>query len=168
MLLLAPAAAQTPAPASAQQPSPARENPGLINEIGKLLKNSSSLLPGVGGADRGRGPPDTAPPPPVDLAPAASVPPIDRQPPPSPADARSPPMVPAMVTGRQLCPPTPGGGSDCKAAADALCKAGGYSGGRSLGVDSTERCSAKVMIPGRPREPGDCRTENFVSRAWCQ
>ena len=28
--------------------------------------------------------------------------------------------------------------------------------------------SAKVYLPGRKREPGDCRTENYVTRALCQ
>jgi len=77
-------------------------------------------------------------------------------------------MVPSMVTGHQPCPPTPAGGADCQAATDALCRSKGYGSGKSLSVDATEKCSAKVLIPGRPREPGDCRSENFVTRAWCQ
>ena len=31
-----------------------------------------------------------------------------------------------------------------------------------------EKCSPKVFIPGRQREPGDCKTENYVTRAVCQ
>ncbi|RED38861.1 hypothetical protein BJ123_103224 [Rhodopseudomonas thermotolerans] len=77
-------------------------------------------------------------------------------------------MVPSVVTGHQVCPVVPGSGPNCQAAADILCRSKGYTLGKSLGVDSTEKCSAKVLIPGRPREPGDCRTENFVTRAWCQ
>ena len=37
-----------------------------------------------------------------------------------------------------------------------------------LDTDAAEKCSPKVFIPGRKRKPGDCRTENFVTRALCQ
>jgi hypothetical protein len=35
-------------------------------------------------------------------------------------------------------------------------------------MDSAETCSAKTLIPGRERKPGDCRTDNYVTRAICQ
>ena len=73
-----------------------------------------------------------------------------------------------MIDGRQVCPTTAMSTADCAAAATMLCRTKGYQLGRSLAVDATEKCSAKVLIPGRAREPGDCRTENFVTRAWCQ
>ncbi|MDF3812928.1 hypothetical protein [Rhodopseudomonas sp. BAL398] len=76
--------------------------------------------------------------------------------------------MPSLVTGRVQCPESSRGGPDCKAAADALCKAKGYSQGKSLGTDAVEKCSAKLLIPGYKRQPGDCRTESFVTRAWCQ
>lgn len=150
-LLGIPALAQNYAPPADRPPPPppARtNNPGLVDEIQKLLKTPSSLLPSTSllpsfGSDSKEAPPP---------APAAS----------------SAPIVPSMVSGRQVCPAAPGSGPDCQAAADILCRSKGYGGGKSLGVDATEKCSAKVLIPGRPREPGDCRTENFVTRAWCQ
>ena len=73
-----------------------------------------------------------------------------------------------MIDGRQVCPSSANGAADCGAGATILCRSKGYQQGRSLAVDATEKCSAKVLIPGRTREPGDCRTENFVTRAWCQ
>ena len=43
-----------------------------------------------------------------------------------------------------------------------------YKEGNSLGTDSAETCSAKVLIPGRQRKPDDCRTDTFVTTALCQ
>lgn len=40
--------------------------------------------------------------------------------------------------------------------------------GRSLNADAVEKCSAKVLIPGRQRKPDDCRTDTFVTSALCQ
>ncbi|KPF93921.1 hypothetical protein IP86_23225 [Rhodopseudomonas sp. AAP120] len=166
-----PAGAQQPpappaAPSPASPPPPPRENPGLVDELGKLLKTPGSLLPSWSWPDSK---PDAPAAPPEAAAPPAAVAPPAAAPasPPPPAAAASP-LVPAMVDGRQVCPSTANGASDCAAAATILCRAKGYQQGRSLGVDATEKCSAKVLIPGRTREPGDCRTENFVTRAWCQ
>jgi hypothetical protein len=74
----------------------------------------------------------------------------------------------SMVTGRTICPVSTNGSPDCKLGADKLCQAKGYKEGKSLNTDSAETCSAKVLIPGRTRKPGDCRTDNFVTSALCQ
>ena len=37
-----------------------------------------------------------------------------------------------------------------------------------LDIDAAEKCSPKAYIPGRKREPGDCKTENYVIKALCQ
>ena len=58
--------------------------------------------------------------------------------------------------------------SSSKAGADKLCQSKGYTEGKSLDTDAAEKCSAKVYLPGHKREPGDCRTENYVTRALCQ
>jgi len=73
-----------------------------------------------------------------------------------------------MVTGRAACTVASNGAPDCKAGADKLCQSKGYKEGKSLDTDAAEKCSPKVFIPGRKREPGDCRTENYVTRALCQ
>ena len=74
----------------------------------------------------------------------------------------------SMVTGRTGCPVAANGAPDCKAGADRLCQSKGYKEGKSLDTDAAEKCSAKVYLPGHKREPGDCRTENYVTRALCQ
>jgi hypothetical protein len=74
----------------------------------------------------------------------------------------------SMVSGRVICPFAASGTPDCKVGADRLCQSKGYQQGKSLNTDSAESCSAKVLIPGRQRKPGDCRTDNYVTAALCQ
>ena len=73
-----------------------------------------------------------------------------------------------MVSGRAACLVAANGAPDCKAGADRLCQSKGYKEGKSLDTDAAEKCSPKVYLPGRQREPGDCKTENYVTRALCQ
>lgn len=150
--------AQQPSPARAaspiveQQPPPpslpAPSNPGLVEEIGKLLKNSASglasTLPDPQKAIEGlnssaRDATDSL----KQMAPLSSQ---------------------SMVTGRTLCPPAPNGAPDCKMASDRLCKEKGYKGGKSVDIESAQKCSAKAYFAGN----GACQTENFVTRAVCQ
>jgi hypothetical protein len=144
---------QSPAQQSTPNPSPPRqepepaappareENPGLINELGKLwdklprIKSPSETLEDIKGASESLG----------NLAKPSS-----------------------MVTGRMACAVSANGAPDCKSGADRLCQSKGYKEGKSLDVDAAEKCSPKAFIPGRKREPGDCKTENYVIKALCQ
>jgi len=137
----------TPAPAS---PAPAREeNPGLINEIGKLIDKLPSL----------KSPQETI----EDLNARA------KDAAKGASDSLSRLAKPAsMVSGRMICPVSANGSPDCKLGADKLCQSKGYKEGKSLNTDSAETCSAKVLIPGRARKPDDCRTDNYVTSAVCQ
>ena len=148
----APSGAQSPSqqavpPAPPQPPQseptpPAREdNPGLINELGKLwdrlpkIKSPSETLEDIKGA----------------------------------SDSLTSMAKPStMVSGRMACAVAANGAPDCKTGADRLCQSKGYKEGKSLDVDAAEKCSPKAYIPGRKREPGDCKTENFVIKALCQ
>lgn len=136
-----------PAPPS---PAPAREdNPGLINEIGKLIDKLPSL----------KSPQETI----EDLNTRA------RDAAQGASDSLSRLAKPAsMVSGRMICPVSANGSPDCKLGADKLCQSKGYKEGKSLNTDSAESCSAKVLIPGRARKPDDCRTDNYVTSALCQ
>jgi hypothetical protein len=142
-----PAAPPQAEPAPAAQPP--QENPGLINELGKLIdkitpsKSTSETLDDLNSrtknAVKGAG------------------------------DALSRlTKTGAMVSGRTACPAAADGTPDCKSAADQLCKAKGYGEGKSLNTDSAEKCSAKVLIPGRKRKADDCRTDTYVTTALCQ
>jgi hypothetical protein len=142
--------AQQPAPQQIEPPPPAPpENPGLINEIGKLFEKSKSLLPPL------KGPGETM----DDLNARAK----------SAGESLSNIAKPSiMVSGRAACLVAANGAPDCKAGADRLCQSKGYKEGKSLDTDAAEKCSPKVYLPGRKREPGDCKTENYVTRALCQ
>ncbi|MGY3237597.1 MULTISPECIES: hypothetical protein [unclassified Bradyrhizobium] len=128
-------------PSSTPAPSapPAREeNPGLFNEMGKLFDKLPSILPPI------KSPGETV----NDLSRLAR-----------PA---------TMVSRRAACPVSSNGAPDCKPAADQLCQSKGYREGKSLNTDAAEKCSAKVLIPGRQRKPDDCRTDTVVTSALCQ
>ncbi|GLR89248.1 hypothetical protein GCM10007857_59610 [Bradyrhizobium iriomotense] len=132
---------QAPPPQSTPPSSapPAREeNPGLINEMGKLFDKLPSILPPI-------------------KSPSETIDDLSRMAKPS-----------TMVSGRVACPASSNGAPDCKQAADRLCQGQGYKEGKSLNADSAQSCSAKVLIPGRPRKPDDCRTDTFVTSALCQ
>ena len=148
-----PAQQSVPAQPAPQQieppPSPREENPGLINEIGKLFEKSKSLLPPL------KGPGETM----DDLNARAK----------SAGESLSNiAKTSMMVSGRAACLVAANGAPDCKAGAERLCQSKGYKEGKSLDTDAAEKCSPKVYLPGRKREPGDCKTENYVTRALCQ
>lgn len=148
--------AQQPVPAQpapqpiepAPPPAPA-ENPGLINEIEKLFEKSKSLLPAI------KSPGET-----IDDLNARAKDAGD-----SLTNLAKPSL---MVKGRAACAVAANGAPDCKAGADKLCQSKGYKEGKSVDTDAAEKCSPKVFIPGRQRQPGDCKTENYVTRALCQ
>jgi hypothetical protein len=128
---------------------PERENPGLINEIGKLFEKSKSMLPPL------KSPAETF----DDLNARAR----------DAGDSLSNMAKPSlMVTGRAACVIAANGAPDCKAGADRLCQSKGYREGKSLDTDAAEKCSPMVYLPGHKRGPNDCKTENFVTRALCQ
>ena len=139
-----------PAPQQIEPPPPPREeNPGLINEIGKLFEKSKSMLPTL------KSPSETI----DDLNARAKG-----------AGESLSNMAKPSIDGdraRGLLVAA-NGAPDCKAGADKLCQSKGYKEGKSLDTDAAEKCSPKVYLPGRKREPGDCKTENYVTRALCQ
>jgi hypothetical protein len=139
-----------PAPQASPQPA---ENPGLFNEMGKMFEKSLSVLPSLKSTGEAIDNLNTRA---KDAAKGAG-------------DALSRLAKPgSMVSGRVICPVAAGGTPDCKSGADKLCQSKGYKEGSSLNTDSAETCSAKVMIPGRQRQAGDCRTDNYVTTALCQ
>jgi hypothetical protein len=71
------------------------------------------------------------------------------------------------VSGHEKCQLAPNGAPDCVAAANIMCKAKGFDSGKSLDMTTAEVCPPKVWMAGRSTGP-ECRTETFVSRAFCQ
>lgn len=125
------------------------ENPGLINEIGKLFKAPNWTVPSLPAL---KSPFETI----DDLNSHAK----------NATDAL--PRLTTMVKGRVACPVADNGAPDCKTASDRLCQRNGFKEGKSLDTDAAQSCSAQSMLPGRKREEGDCKTENYVTRALCQ
>jgi len=119
-------------------PQAPAENPGLLNEMGKLFDKLPKVLPPI-------------------KSPSETMNDLSRLATPS-----------SMVSGRMACPVSSNGAPDCKLAANQLCQSKGYKEGKSLNTDSAEKCSAKVLIPGRQRKPDDCRTDTVVTSALCQ
>jgi hypothetical protein len=134
-----PAPVALPALPPAPEPPPVTEapsdNPGLINELGKLFKNSTSMMPSWGNWSTG---------------------------------SEGLTRLNTLVKGRVACPVAANGAPDCKVASMKLCQSKGYKEGKSFDTDAAQSCSAKVMIPGRKPEPGDCKTEAYVTQALCQ
>ena len=131
-------------------PAPAREeNPGLINEIGKLFDKLPSL----------KSPQET-----IEKFNSRA-----REAAKGASESLSNLAKPSsLVYGRAACPVAANGSPDCKLGADKLCQSKGYKEGKSLNTDSAQSCSAKVLIPGRTRKPDDCRTDDYVTSALCQ
>jgi hypothetical protein len=143
---------QQGAPPPAAQPV-LPENPGLLNEMSKALEKSLSILPTIKGTSEAID----------DLNAKAKDVAKDA------GESLSRLANPgSLVAGRVQCPVSANGAPDCKSAAARLCLSKGFKDGKSLTTDSVEACSAKVLIPGRTRKPGDCRTDNFVTRALCE
>jgi hypothetical protein len=144
-----PAQNTVPQPAPSPSPPEPEGNPGLFNEIGRMfdklptLKATQETIEDLNARAKG-------------AARDAS-------------ESLSHLAKPSsMVSGRMMCPVSTNGAPDCKLGADKLCQAKGYKEGKSLNTDSAETCSARVLIPGRTRKSGDCRTDNFVTSALCQ
>ena len=146
---------QAPPQPPVPQGEPARpENPGLINEMGKLF---DKILPPL------KSPSETI----DDLNTRAKE--VVKDAATDAGNALSRLAKPgSMVSGRVICPVVANGTPDCKLGADKLCQSKGYKDGKSLNTDSAQSCSAKVLIPGRARKPDDCHTDNYVTTALCQ
>ena len=139
---------QGPAPQQIEPPAQPK-NPGLIDEIEKLFEKSKSMLPTL-------------------KSPGEAMDDLNARAKDAGESLSSIARPSLMVTGRAACVVSANGAPDCKAGADKLCQSKGYKEGKSLDTDAAEKCSPKVFIPGRQREPGDCKTENYVIRALCQ
>jgi hypothetical protein len=73
-----------------------------------------------------------------------------------------------IVTARQRCAPAANGAPDCQAAANAACRSKGFGSGRSVDIESAQKCPAHVWLSRRAPAEGECALETFVTRAVCQ
>jgi hypothetical protein len=73
-----------------------------------------------------------------------------------------------VAQGRVRCAVAPNGAPDCTEAANALCRSKGFGPGKSLEVNTAQKCPTWVWLSGRPPPEGTCTIENFVLQAACQ
>ncbi len=160
------------APAPQQVPSagpaPSSDNPGLVEEFGKLF-DKISIIPLKRPGETSLGPPAAA----GSDNPAAAGNAAER-----PAGQGAPieqngkgesakdlwtdtgetlsrlSRPSSMISGRSVCPVAANGTPDCKLGADRLCQGKGYKEGKSLNTDSAESCSASSADPGPPAQAG--------------
>jgi hypothetical protein len=72
-----------------------------------------------------------------------------------------------VIAERATCPTAPNGAPDCRAAAEAICKARGFASGSSIDFQTAEKCPPIAL--NRPDgEPAICTIESYVTRALCQ
>jgi hypothetical protein len=151
----APAPDQAPPQPAEAAPAPPQENPGFVNEIGKLFDNPSSIFPTLPSLKSSKEAIDDFNARAKDAAKDAT-------------DGLSRLTTPLIVRGRVACPVAANGAPDCKVASDKLCRTKGFKEGKSVDMDSAQACSAAALLSGGNREPGNCRTETYVTRALCQ
>jgi hypothetical protein len=73
-----------------------------------------------------------------------------------------------IVSGRERCETAANGAPDCRGAIEALCRSKGFSPGKSLDIQSVEKCPARMWISGAQPTTGECRMESYVQRAFCR
>jgi len=142
---------QPPSPSPATPSEKAQSSPGLLDEFNRLLKNSAEGLSSTFQSTV-KGSQQTL----EDLNAKTK----------SATEGLT--KLQSVVDGRMICPAAGNGAPDCEAASQKLCLSKGYKSGKSLDIETAEKCSAKVYISGRTGAPGECRTENYVTRAMCQ
>ena len=73
-----------------------------------------------------------------------------------------------IVSGRERCETAANGAPDCRGAIEALCHSKGLAAGKSLDIQSAQKCPARVWISGAQPTTGECRMESYVQRAFCR
>jgi hypothetical protein len=73
-----------------------------------------------------------------------------------------------VVAERQRCVVAANGAPDCRRTAEAICRAHGFASGKSLEIQSAEKCPLTALIGGRGSSAGECHTETYIVRSVCQ
>jgi hypothetical protein len=156
----APPTQEEPAPQPKNAPEPDRS--GFIGTVGHWIENSvtnwnSGLKDAAGVAKDAAG---TATGVATDAAKGAGNVVTDT----AGAVARIP--ATRVIAQRATCPVAPNGAPDCRAAAEAICKAAGFASGNSIDFQTAEKCPPVAL--NRPDgEPPRCVIESYVTRALC-
>jgi hypothetical protein len=162
LLLGCAAMAQETSPPPAQPARP--ESPGLLESIGRWFEDSVGRLNSDMRAARGTfdGLGDKAAGAAKDAADVAKDAARDA------ADAVAKLPNSRVVEGRARCTVAANGAPDCRVAADAVCRGKGFASGKSVDIQSAQKCSARTWLSGRKPDASECEVESFVTRAVCQ
>jgi hypothetical protein len=149
---VAPLAEPATPPQVGQSPPQQGASPGLVDKLGDLIKDSVDGIKGSVDSlsSTVKGTQQTI----QDLNQGT-------------VDALSRLPVTGFATGHALCSRDNNGAPDCRIASDQLCQTKGYKAGRGLDIETAENCNPRIFLPGYQRKPGDCRTDNYVTRAAC-
>jgi hypothetical protein len=160
-------ASDPPAATPVPEPPPAAENPGFVGVFGNWMQQGvTSMSTGIdamfgaakgaadaastvakGAAGVAKGAADAA----VDTAAGVTKLP-----------------VPGVASGREQCVLAGNGAPDCRVAAEALCRARGFTTGASVDFVTSEKCQPPYRSSSRDTPEGVCTLEHFVTRALCK
>jgi hypothetical protein len=73
-----------------------------------------------------------------------------------------------VIAERATCPTAPNGAPDCRAAAEAICKAHGFATGGSIDFQTAEKCPPIAFNRPQGELPPPCVIESYVTRSLCQ
>jgi hypothetical protein len=74
-----------------------------------------------------------------------------------------------MLTAHEPCTAAQNGAADCNAAAAMFCRGKGFQTGKSLDMQSEQKCSSgRFLLEGRAPTSSECSNQIFVTRAMCQ
>jgi hypothetical protein len=154
-----PAAEPQPAPPA----SPPGNNPGLIQEIGRLFeRGAATITDPLGNAKRqmdeinqnatttGKNIGDAA----VEIGKTAT-------------GVVVAPLASRVISGHETCQIAPNGAPDCVRAAETMCRKSGFRTGQSIDFTSAQQCSPKAYLTGA-QNASACTGVTFVTRAMCQ
>ncbi len=151
-----------PAPNPPELTPPPRDNPGLIQEIGRWFERGAATV-----RDQFDGKKPTEPPAPNAATTSKSIGETAIDIGKTATDAMVKPLTTRIVSGHERCGVAPNGAPDCVTAAQMLCQKNGYTTGKSVDFTQAEQCSPTVYLAGRQNAPV-CNTVTFISRAMCQ
>jgi hypothetical protein len=160
-------AGDPPAATPVPEPPPAAENPGFVGVFGNWMQQGmTSMSTGIdamfGAAKGAADAASTVAKGAAGVAKGAADAAVDT------AAGVTKLSVPGVASGREQCILAGNGAPDCRAAAEALCRARGFTSGASVDFVTSEKCQPPYRSSSRDTPEGVCTLEHFVTRALCK
>jgi hypothetical protein len=160
-------AGDAPAATPVPEPPAAPENPGFVGVFGNWMQQGmTSMSTGIdamfGAAKGAADAASTAAKGAAGVAKGAADAAVDT------AAGVTKLSVPGVASGREQCILAGNGAPDCRTAAEALCRARGFTTGASVDFVTSEKCQPPYRSSSRDTPEGVCTLEHFVTRALCK